>query len=256
MEIKIEHIAKIEGHAGFVADIVRGDVKKAKIEIEQGKRFLEKILQGRSFADAAIICSRICGICPVVHQITCLRAVENAFSVEPGPETVNLRKIMLAGQMIQSHALHLFFLSMNRELLPIRDFGNRLIEIIGGRSVHPITPKVGGFEKFPEKKKIENLMEKYKETLKLAQKFNEFYHACPVMGSDEEGNQITELIENHKAYANSNPVEWAAYIQDKIELKDMVVNIGIRYDYFNSRWKIAKASLSGWWYQALLLYKR
>ena len=192
MEIKIEHIAKTEGHVGFIAHIVKGNVQKARLEILQGKRFMEKILEGRKFSDAPIICARICGICPVVHQITSIRAIENAFGVKPNREIKNLRKIMLSAQIIQSHSLHLFLLSMKRDFVLIRDFSNKLIEIIGGRSIHPITPEVGGFKKFPEREKIENLMKEYDKVFKTAieiapyfQKQPEFFRKTEYLASDD-----------------------------------------------------------------------
>lgn len=168
MKIKIEHIAKIEGHAGFVAHIVNGDVKKAKFEIKQGKRFMEKLLEGRKYDEVPIICSRICGICPVVHQITSIRAIEDAFGIKPNQEIRNLRKIMLALQIIQSHTLHLFLIWPDKRILPIRDFVNNLLNIIGGRSIHPITLEVGGFKRIPNQKEIEKLMKEHGKILKSA----------------------------------------------------------------------------------------
>ena len=170
MKIKIDHIDKIEGHAGFVAKIVNGDVEAAKIEIEQGKRLIEKLLIGRKYDEAPIISSRVCGICPTVHQITSIAAIENAFGVKPRPETIRWRRIMLYAQIVQSHGFHLFLLSMDKKILPVRDFANRLLEIIGGRAVHPITPEVGGFKKIPEKKAIKRLMKDYDLVLKEAGK--------------------------------------------------------------------------------------
>ena len=168
MEIKIEHIAKIEGHAGFVAHILKGNIIEARLEIEQGKRFMEKVIEGRKYDEVPIICSRICGICPVVHQITSIRALEKALEIQPSEEVIRLRKIMLALQIIQSHTLHLFILSQEKDIIPIRDFTNGLLSVIGGRSIHPITPCIGGFTKFPERKEINKLMKNYNHILDLA----------------------------------------------------------------------------------------
>ena len=168
MNLKIDHLAKIEGQEGFAAKIIDGQIEASKIEIEQGRRMIEKILLGRKYDEAAIITSRICGICPIVHQITSLKAIENAFDIQPSEETISWRKIMLYGQIVQSHSLHLFLLSMDKRFLPLRDFINRLLEIIGGRSIHPITPEVGGFKKIPEKKAVKNLMKNYQKILRTA----------------------------------------------------------------------------------------
>ena len=184
MKIKIDHIAKIEGHAGFVGHIVKGDVKKAQIEVQEGARLIESLLIGRNYEDVPVITSRICGICPVVHCITSIKALEKAFNIKPSEETILLRELLLAGQTIQSHVLHIFFLSATdffkdrdgidlakekpeivKKVLRLRDFGNNIIKTIGGRSVHPITPKVGGWHKKPTKKDIEEIKKESRNAL-------------------------------------------------------------------------------------------
>ncbi|OGZ33935.1 MAG: hypothetical protein A2Y98_00475 [Candidatus Portnoybacteria bacterium RBG_19FT_COMBO_36_7] len=176
MKIKIDHIAKIEGHAGFVADIVDGNVVKARLNLYEGARLLEGILQGRSHNEVSQITSRICGVCPVVHNLTSLKALEAALGIFPSEQTILLRRLMMMGQILNSHALHLFFFSLSdffgikndlalikkypgraADALVLRDFGNKTIEIIGGRSIHPLTPIVGGFTKAPDKEKLKEI---------------------------------------------------------------------------------------------------
>ena len=112
MNIKINHISKIEGHAGFMASVLHGDVKKAKFEVQEGIRLIEGILIGRHYKDMPIIAQRICGICPVVHNLTAIKAIENAMQIKVSEETEKLRTVMEHAQFIHSHALHLFFLSL------------------------------------------------------------------------------------------------------------------------------------------------
>ncbi|EKD49717.1 MAG: nickel-dependent hydrogenase large subunit [uncultured bacterium] len=170
MRIKIDHIARTEGHIGFVSDIVKGDIKKAQLQTLEGARLFEGILSGRRYFEVGEIAQRICGVCPVVHCLDAIKAVENAMGVDVSDETVLLRKMIMAGQMIQSHTLHLYFLSLpdfldyrddlkmvedypnrSKDIIKLRDFGNMIISLIGGRSVHPVSPKVGGFTKYPSK---------------------------------------------------------------------------------------------------------
>jgi len=184
MKIKIDHIAKIEGHAGFVGHIVKGNVKKAQVEVEEGARLIESLLVGRSYEDVPVITSRICGLCPVIHMITSIKAIEKAFEIEPTKETVLLRELMLAGQIIQSHVLHIFFLSATdyfknrdgldiaserpefvKKVLALRDFGNNAIKLIGGRAIHPLTPKVGGWHKTPHKNILNEIETEGKKVL-------------------------------------------------------------------------------------------
>lgn len=176
MRIVIDHIARIEGHAGFIGKIVNGKIEEAKIETQDGARLFESLLIGRHYFDAPIITARICGVCPVIHNLTSIKAIESAFDIEPHPLTITLRRLMLAGQTIQSHTLHLYFLvladyfnmasgldfaqkypSDAAAFLELRDFGNKIIEVIGGRSIHPLTPKTGGFTKLPEREKLQRL---------------------------------------------------------------------------------------------------
>jgi len=176
MKIQIDHIAKIEGHAGFVGHIVKGNVTKAQVEVEEGARLIESLLVGRSYEDVPVITSRICGLCPVIHGITSIKALEKAFDITPTRETVILRELMLAGQIIQSHVLHIFFLSATdyfknrdgldlagenpefaKKVLALRDFGNNVIKLIGGRTIHPLTPKVGGWHKTPSKDMLKQI---------------------------------------------------------------------------------------------------
>ncbi|MFZ2969965.1 MAG: nickel-dependent hydrogenase large subunit [Minisyncoccia bacterium] len=182
MKIKIDHIAKIEGHAGFVGHMVKGNVKKAQIEVQEGARLIESLLLGRSYEDVPVITSRICGLCPVIHNITSIKTLEECFGIKPTKETVMLRELMLAGQIIQSHVLHIFFLSAtdyfkNRDgldiagerpefvvkILKLRDFGNNIIRLIGGRTIHPLTPKVGGWHKIPDKNVLSEIEEEGKK---------------------------------------------------------------------------------------------
>lgn len=187
MKLKIDHIDKIEGHAGFVAHILKGDVKSAKIETQEGARLIEGILIGRHYKDAPIITSRICGICPIIHNITAIRALEDAFKIKVSPEVEKLRKLMLLAQVIHSHGLHLFFLTLpdycnisndfklikkypkeTEKALLVRSFGIDLARIIGGRTVHPITSEVGGFKKMPDAKELTKLLKKTDKVLEAA----------------------------------------------------------------------------------------
>jgi len=179
MQIKINHIAKIEGHAGFMAHVVRGDVKLAKLEVQEGIRLMEGILIGRHYKDIPIVAQRICGICPVVHNLTSIKAVETAMRIKISPETEKLRIIMELGQIIHSHALHLFFLSLadfldiendiqlvkqypeeTKKAIRIREFGMDIVREIGGRVVHPLTNEVGGFKKIPNIEGLQKIIAK------------------------------------------------------------------------------------------------
>jgi sulfhydrogenase subunit alpha len=199
MNIRINHIAKIEGHTGFMASVIKGDVKSAKLEVQEGIRLIEGVLIGRHYKDMPVIAQRICGICPVVHNLTSIKAIENAMKVEVSEEAIKLRKVMEHAQIIHSHALHLFFLSLADFLdiendlqlvkeypeqakmaIKIREYGMELIKIIGGRVVHPLTNEVGGFKKVPTAEEMKNLITKGEEILPVVLKLAAFFQTIKV----------------------------------------------------------------------------
>lgn len=178
MKITVPHIHKIEGEAGFLAKVTKeGNVQELKVMVLEGLRQIEGILIGRRVEEVPLVVARICGICPVVHALNACVAAEKALGVKVSSSTVLLRKLLLASQIVQSHALHLFFLALPdffdiendldllkkfpkeaKAALKVRDFSLRITEIVGGRKVHPITPQIGGFSKLPEKEDFRKVL--------------------------------------------------------------------------------------------------
>ena len=194
MKIRIDHIAKIEGHASFTADIVSGDIRAAKIKIEEGARLFEGIMKDRKDEEIPEIGSRICGVCPVAHNFAGFKAIESAYKIEIKEPALSLRKLMATGQLINSHALHLFFFSLSdffgmksdlqlinaypektHDAVKIRDIGNRLVETIGGRSIHPLTPCIGGIRKTPDLNELNQLLNDCRNNLELTVQLGEFF---------------------------------------------------------------------------------
>jgi len=209
MDIKINHIAKMEGHTGFMASVVKGDVKSAKLEVQEGIRLIEGVLIGRHYADMPIVAQRICGICPVVHNLTSIKALENAMKVQATPETKKLREIMELGQIIHSHALHLFFLSLadfldidndiqlikeypeeTKKAVRIREFGMAIVKVIGGRVVHPLTNEVGGFKKAPNEEDLRKIVADSEGVLKEALELAEFFKTIKI----PDFSRVTEYV--------------------------------------------------------------
>ena len=173
----ISHIAKIEGHADFLASLGKGDFKEFRLLVKEGARLIEGVVLDRKIEEIPVIISRVCGICPIVHVLCAIKAIEKALDVRVSKETEILRKIMLSSQIIHSHGLHLFFLSLpdffdfssdikltrkypkeTKEAILIRDFGIKIASAVGGRTIHPVNPEVGGFRVLPSKKELENLL--------------------------------------------------------------------------------------------------
>ena len=185
MKITIPHIHKIEGEAGFWATVTKtGKIEELKFQTLLGLRQIEGILVGRRYFEVPIVVSRICGICPVPHILAACIALENALNVKVSEQTILLRKLLLAANIIHSHTLHLFFLSLpdffniendleflkkfkkeSKAALRVRDVALKMTRILGGRAVHPITPIVGGFTKMPEKEELKKILKEISQAI-------------------------------------------------------------------------------------------
>jgi len=178
MKIRINHLAKMEGHASFVGDIIStGHVQQACVQTEEGSRLIEGILIGRHYSEAKTVTSRICGVCPVVHYLTAMQAMERALNITPREIDLIIRKLLEASQIIYSHALHMFFLSLPDFLnfdddlkmagkypqetqiaIAIRQWAIDLQQIVAGRTIHPLSMEEGGMKKYPAKKELQVLL--------------------------------------------------------------------------------------------------
>lgn len=236
MQIKLDHIAKIEGHAGFMASILDGKVKEAKLEIQEGIRLMEGILVGRHFQDVPIVVQRICGICPVVHNLTAVKAIENAMGVKVTNETEMIRKLLEWAQIIHSHTLHLYFLSLadfldiendlklvaehpaeTKKVLEVRQFGLDIVKLFGGRVVHPLTNEVGGFKKTPIKPDIKKIQDRTTQALADALELGELFRKIKV---PELFSRPTEYISLDKQG------EYAIYDGDIVSNKGLNIPVG------------------------------
>jgi sulfhydrogenase subunit alpha len=166
--IVVDHLARIEGHAGITVTLDGDRVDQVHFDVFEGLRLFEGLVRGRPIIEVAGIVSRICAICSHGHAITALLALERALGIEVSPQTERLRELAFHGSNIESHALHLFCLAlpdlMHRtsviELagvapetvataLRLKKLGNTIQEVVGGRAVHPVSYAIGGFSRLP-----------------------------------------------------------------------------------------------------------
>ncbi|NCQ35207.1 Ni/Fe hydrogenase subunit alpha, partial [bacterium] len=185
LDINVEHLTRVEGHGNIVVNMRDGRLEKAQLEIVEAPRYFEAMLKGRSFHEAAIITSRICGICSLGHQMTSMKATEQALGLTVSEQTVLLRKLLIHGATIQSNVLHAYFLAAPDFLkvgsvfplvashpevvlraLRMKRLANDVGEIVGGRAVHPITPVPGGFTRIPTAEELGELRRRLTEELK------------------------------------------------------------------------------------------
>ncbi|HEY3413776.1 MAG TPA: Ni/Fe hydrogenase subunit alpha [Armatimonadota bacterium] len=179
--IKVDTLARVEGEGSLHIKISDAGVVDAKFGIYEPPRFFEAFLRGRSYAEAPDITARICGICPVAYQMSSAHAVEAALGVTVGGQLRALRRLLYCGEWIESHVLHIFLLhapdflgyedviGMARDHRPLvenalklKKIGNDIVTLLGGREIHPINVRVGGFYKVPTKRDLEPLAERLK----------------------------------------------------------------------------------------------
>lgn len=196
MEVCINNLAKVEGHANLVlcVDDETGAVTDVHLNIYESPRYFEQIVRGRRFDELPLVTSRICGICNFSHTYASMLAVEDAFGIVVSEQTQKLRELLLIGTVIQSHALHLGFLALpdylgvesmfdiareNQELLKkmlkLRQTGTTIMKIVGGRDIHSVTPRVGGFSKVPSKEDLERVETELKSVEQIARDLFDLY---------------------------------------------------------------------------------
>ena len=179
--IKVDYLARVEGEGGLKVKIKGDKVVGAELNIFEPPRFFEAFLRGRKFTEAPDITARICGICPVAYQMSSSHAMESACGVSVKGPIRDLRRLLYCGEWIESHVLHIYMLHapdflgyqdaiqlakdypdvVNRAL-KLKKIGNSIVALIGGREIHPISPKVGGFYSVPTKSKLRSLKEDIK----------------------------------------------------------------------------------------------
>lgn len=175
--IKVETLARVEGEGGLYIKMAGDRVADVKLKIYEPPRMFEAFLRGRHFSEAPDITARICGICPIAYQMSAVHAIERALGIRIDPAVRQLRRLFYCGEWIESHALHVFMLHApdflgyedviamakdHREVvekaLRLKKIGNRIVQLMGGREIHPISAAVGGFYKVPTKAQLQELV--------------------------------------------------------------------------------------------------
>jgi len=174
--ITVGMLARVEGEGGLRLVIDQGRVRDAELRIFEPPRFFEAFLRGRSFMEVPDITARICGICPVAYQMSSVHALEAALGVTITPEIRALRRLLYCGEWIESHVLHMYMLhapdflgydgavemakdhpDVVRNGLALKKLGNEILRVLGGREIHPINVRVGGFYRAPSKRELREL---------------------------------------------------------------------------------------------------
>lgn len=174
--IKVDQLARVEGEGAVYVKIADGRVADVKLKIYEPPRFFEAFLRGRDFSEAPDITARICGICPVAYQMSAVHAMENAFGISVDGQRRELRRLLYCGEWIESHVLHMFMLhapdflgyddavslakdrpDLVQQALRMKKIGNEIVARLGGREIHPINVRVGGFYSVPDASELQTM---------------------------------------------------------------------------------------------------
>lgn len=185
VKIDVHHITRVEGHGNITVDVANGQLKACKLDIVEAPRFFEAMLKGRHYDEAALITSRICGICSLGHQMASLNATEDAFGIQISEQEKLLRNLMNCGEYFESHVLHVYFLAVPdfvgaKSVLPLvathkdvvvqalklKKLGHEIGDMIGGRLIHSMATTVKAMTKVPTAQVLEQIIARLKDAKK------------------------------------------------------------------------------------------
>jgi coenzyme F420-reducing hydrogenase alpha subunit len=182
--LHVAMLARVEGEASMRVRIESGQVSEVELRIFEPPRFFEALLRGRAWTEPPDITARICGICPVAYQMSACQAIEDACGIIVGQPLAGLRRLLYCGEWIESHALHIYLLHAPDFLgyesaielardhpdavargLRLKKAGNAIMTLLGGRAVHPVNVRVGGFYRLPTAEEMRGLRATVAEAL-------------------------------------------------------------------------------------------
>ncbi|HET6533866.1 MAG TPA: Ni/Fe hydrogenase subunit alpha [Actinoplanes sp.] len=185
--LDVRALARVEGEGAMHVRVRGGTVADVRLDIYEPPRFFEALLRGRRHTEPPDITARICGICPVAYQMSACAAIEDACGVRVDPAVAALRRLLYCGEWIESHTLHIYLLhapdflgyasalDLAKDRRPIverglalKRAGNEILELLGGRAIHPINVRVGGFYRVPAPRDLVSLRDKLRVALDQA----------------------------------------------------------------------------------------
>ncbi|WBO62206.1 Ni/Fe hydrogenase subunit alpha [Streptomyces camelliae] len=177
--LRVGSLARVEGEGALHLILRAREVDQARLQIYEPPRFFEAFLRGRSYTEPPDITSRVCGICPIAYQLSACRAVEDACGVVVDGQLAALRRLLYCGEWIESQTLHIYllhapdFLGADSAIdlartrradvergLRLKQAGNAILELLGGRAIHPVNVRLGGFHRVPAVSELRSLAER------------------------------------------------------------------------------------------------
>ena len=199
VRIHVPALTRVEGEGSLRLRIESGQIEELALDIFEPPRYFEKFLEGRRHHEVIDTVARICGICPIAYQMSAAQALEDAFGMTPSDWVRDMRRLFYCGEWLQSHALHVHLLAAPdflgfdsvvgmaekypeevRRGLRLQGLGNRLISLLGGRSVHPVGARVGGFHDAPDAGEATQMLGALQQSLPDAVSLVEWAAALPM----------------------------------------------------------------------------
>jgi coenzyme F420-reducing hydrogenase alpha subunit len=185
--IKVDYLARVEGEGALYVKVNGDRVEEVRLHIFEPPRFFEAFLRGRAFEEAPDITARICGICPVAYQMSAVHAIEDALGIRVEGALRELRRLLYCGEWIESHTLHVAMLHAPdflgyedairmakdhpkevQRALDLKKAGNEIVRVVGGREIHPVNVRVGGFYRVPTRAELAPLVGPLERARELA----------------------------------------------------------------------------------------
>ena len=185
--LSVAELARVEGEGALYIRASGNKVEEARLDIYEPPRFFEAFLRGRAYTEPPDITARICGICPVAYQTSAYLAIEEACGVTVDGPIADLRRLLYCGEWIESHSLHIYLLhapdflgyssgiemaTERRDIvergLGMKKAGNAILEAVGGRAIHPINVRIGGFYRAPSPAELAALTDPLRRALEDA----------------------------------------------------------------------------------------
>jgi len=209
VRIHVPVLARVEGEGALDLRVHDGTLDRLALRIFEPPRLFEKFLEGREYREVPDIVARICGICPVAYQMSAVHAIEAAFDVRPGEWVRALRRVLYCGEWIESHALHIHLLAAPdflgaenvielaarypdevRRGLRLQELGNRIIRLLGGRSVHPVSVCAGGFFRAPTPAEVTEILAELRAALPDAEALVAWTASLELPASDQSFTSV------------------------------------------------------------------
>lgn len=208
--LHVGYMTRVEGEGALTIRLEGGEATQVELNIFEPPRFFEAFLRGRSYREAPDITARICGICPVAYQTSSCNAMEDAYAIRLPDAVRALRRLLYCGEWIESHALHVFFLHAPdflgfpdglslakvhpepvKKALRMKKIGNTVMARLGGREIHPVNVRVGGFYRCPRREELADLLPELRWGLGAAEELCAWLATLPMPGLERDVEYVS-----------------------------------------------------------------